>query len=797
MLMKKLISVTLFFFYAYTGLVWAQENKHIIKINNHKFIQIEPYTDRIIRIRVSDHKDFPETLMERYGIIKTDWNKTEFSAENKDDKKIIATSSFKILTDKKTGSISVKDLKGRTIIDNISFLDDHDKTVSGLRKSLNSKFKKTKRGTGIIGDTGSTAEKKDRKKVKNINKNSVISFSLKKDERFYGGGSTSRDHVQHRGEALRMWATYQIAEVPVPFMMSSDGWGIFNNTTQLNFFDIGRFDKNKMFLYNTTGDTDLYLMLGESMDEVIDLYTTVTGKPYLLPKYMYGLAFGGNTIEDQMDIMDDAYNFRNEEIPCDLFWIEPQWMEKYYDFSTSKDWDFDKFPGEKWWNKGLDIKRNEYNTLFIHKLHELGFKLGLWLCIDHDLSIAEEDQVAENKGTKLSGKEHWFDHLTKFIDEGVDGFKLDPGHTLNEHPDRKYYNGYTDREMHNLNQVLLQKQMELTYRNYKGIRSYHHYCGGYAGAQHWGALNSGDNGGGRIALFDQINLGLSGLMNTSCDVMEVEENNLAAMHMGFFLPWVQVNSWYGLLHPWYLPPEEKEAFRFYSQLRYDLIPYIYSTAINGTLTGKSIVRAMALEFPDDRNTDDLTFQYMFGDHFLVGVSSDSVYLPKGNWIDFWTGEKIRGGKTVKSVFPKNRGGSLFIRSGAIIPCQEHKQYITTGFYDTLILKIYPEGRTSYTLLEDDGISYEYENGIIARTEFICNVQKDKITFSVTLKNDHYKKELENRRYEMQMFCDKPKKVILNGITQKEEDWKYNNEQKLLTFSFKTNSKKTVKLDIIK
>jgi alpha-glucosidase (family GH31 glycosyl hydrolase) len=188
---------------------------------------------------------------------------------------------------------------------------------------------------------------------------------------------------------------------------------------------------------------------------------------------------------------------------------------------------------------------------------------------------------------------------------------------------------------------------------------------------------------------------------------------------------------------------------------------------------------------------------MFGDHFLVGVSSDSVYVPKANWIDFWTGEKIRGGRTVKSVFPKNRGGSLFIRSGAIIPCQEHKQYITTGFYDTLILKIYPEGRTSYTLLEDDGISYQYENGIIARTEFICNEQKDKITFLVALKNDHYKKELETRRYEMQMFCDKPKKVILNGITQKEEDWKYNNEQKLLTFSFKTNSKNTVKLYIIK
>jgi alpha-glucosidase (family GH31 glycosyl hydrolase) len=579
--------------------------------------------------------------------------------------------------------------------------------------------------------------------------------------------------------------------------MSSNGWGIFNNTTQLNFFDIGHFDKDKMFIYNTSGDIDLYLMLGESMDEVIDLYTTVTGKPYLLPKYMYGLAFGGNTIEDQMDIMDDAINFRNEEIPCDLFWIEPQWMEKYYDFSTSKDWDFDKFPGEKWWNKGMDIKRHEYNTLFIHKLHELGFKLGLWLCIDHDLSIAEEDLVAEKKGRKLSGKEHWFDHLTKFIDEGVDGFKLDPGRTLDEHPERKYYNGYSDKEMHNLNQVLLQKQMEETFRKHKGIRSYHHYCGGYAGAQHWGALNSGDNGGGRIALFDQLNLGLSGLMNTSCDVLEVGENNLSAMHMGFFLPWVQVNSWYGLLHPWYLPPVEKEAFQFYSQLRHNLIPYIYSAAINGTLTGKPIVRAMALEFPDDRNTDDLTFQYMFGDYFLVGVSSDSVYLPKGNWIDFWTKEKIKGGKVIKSVFPENRGGSLFIRSGAIIPFQKQKQYITTDFQDTLTINIYPEGKTSYTLLEDDGISYKYEDGIIAKTIFVCDEQKDKISFSVNLKNDHYKKEMENRIYEIRMLCDKPKKVIINGIRQKEEAWNYNNEQKLLTLSFKMNLKGSVEMDIIK
>jgi len=792
--MNKYLSLLFFLFFLSTNRVLAQENGYIIKLQNNKYISIVPYTDRIIRIRVSGSSDFPESLMERYGIIKTDWDKTDFRVENEKDRKIVSTNRFKLFIEKKTGKVTVKDISGETVIDNISFFNNEDKIVSGLRTSLNREFKKTPGGTGIIGDTNYPADKENVKNVEIIKQNSVISLSLKSDERLYGGGSTSRDHVQHRGEALRMWATYQIAEVPVPFLMSSNGWGIFNNTTELNFFDIGKFDKDKLLIFNTTDNIDFYIMLGESMDEVINLYTTITGKPYLLPKYMYGLAFGGNTIEDQMDIMDDAVNFRNEEIPCDLFWIEPQWMEKYYDYSTSKDWDFDKFPGEKWWNKGTDIKRNEYNTLFIHKLHELGFKLGLWLCIDHDLSIAEEDNIAEKEGKPQSGQEHWFDHLTKFIDEGVDGFKLDPGRTLDEHPDREYYNGYADREMHNLNQVLLQKQMELTYRNHKGIRSYHHYCGGYAGAQHWGALNSGDNGGGRIALFDQINLGLSGLMNTSCDVLEVEENNMSAMHMGFFLPWVQVNSWYGLLHPWYFPPKEKDAFRFYSQLRHDLIPYIYSAAINGTLTGKSIVRAMALEYPDDRKADDLTFQYMFGDYFLVGVSSDSVYLPKGNWIDFWTGEKISGGKTIKSVFPENRGGSLFIKSGAIIPFQKHRQYITTEFYDTLIVKVYPEEKTFYTLLEDDGISYKYEDGIIAKTEFVCDEHKDKITFSVNMRNDYYNTKLTNRVYKIEMFCDKPEKVILNGITLMKEDWNYSNDYNRLTFSFKMNS---TKLDIIK
>ena len=145
-------------------------------------------------------------------------------------------------------------------------------------------------------------------------------------------------------------------------------------------------------------------------------------------------------------------------------------------------------------------------------------------------------------------------------------------------------------------------------------------------------------------------------MNTSCDVMSAKDE-MAALHMGVFLPWIQINSWFGLLHPWYFPDKEKAMYRDYIQLRHDLFPYIYSAALNGHLTGMPILRSMPLVYPDDRNVDDMVFQYMFGDNLLIGVFSDSIYLPKGDWIDFWTGEQLRGeGKEIRHAIPDNRAG---------------------------------------------------------------------------------------------------------------------------------------------
>ncbi len=776
--LKRFLIFLLAFAFAFqSGHPQDAKNAFSFKLKNEKFLNIQVCSDQIVRIRVSDKAEFAPTLMEKYGILKTDWKDVTVTSKKEKGNKVIQTSGFQLMVNEDSGELSLKNSEGKVLVQKLELVHKASVPVAKeLAQSLENLFGKEKHGGGIIGDANYTGEKSKTDQISG-SVPSLIQFTLSPDERFYGGGSTSRANIQHRGEALRIWATYQKTEIPMPFLLSSNGWGIFNNTTFLNFFDIGRFQKDKLYAYNTSGDLDFYLMAGNSMSEVIKQYITITGIPYVLPKWAYGLAFGGNTIENQFDLMNDAVRFREEKIPCEVFWIEPQWMAKNYDFSTSKTWNQDKFPGEPFWEVNK-MPKYENHTLFVHKLHQLGYKLALWLCIEHDMSIAAEDQVAAVSGKPQSGQEHWFNHLTNFMDQGVDGFKLDPGRTLDEHPDRKYYNGSTDAEMHNLNQVLLPKQMQETFRGHKGIRAFQHYCGGYAGTQHWGASTSGDNGGGKDALFDQLNLGMSGFVNTSADVLEGVEDNIAGMHLGFFLPWVQINSWYSLHHPWFMPPIEKEAFTYYAQLRNSLSLYIYSAALQGNQSGMPILRAMPLVFPDDRKADNLIYQYMFGENLLVGVFSDSIYLPKGNWINYWTGEKIEGGKTVHYKVPANRGGLLFVKSGAIIPMQKPMLYIGEHPTDTLVLKVYPEKQSSYTLLEDDGKSFDYEKGMIASTLFECNAGNDKTELTIQPTEGKYEEMIISRTYQIQLYTSKePRSVLING--QKTGNWKFEPLGKLI------------------
>ena len=470
---------------------------------NGNTVRVDVCDEGIFRVRISPRKEFEESLMERYGCIKTDWAPVKTTESSKGNEWTVATKGYSLTVNKKTGVISLKDAKGNSVVREIKLLDDGDKLSTSLRETINKKWEAlnvTSNGGGIIGDEQEFA-KMDKREIPGAMKISTISIKMEDGERFYGGGSTSRDHIQHRGELLRMWTTYQHTEIPMPFMMSSRGWGIYDNTTRKSFFDLGTIQKDLFNIVNSYDEADFFLMAGPDMPAVLNEYTLVTGRTYVLPKWAYGLCFGPNMREEQFDILHDAAMFRQTDVPCDVFWLEPQWMAKRYDFTTKKRWNYDRFSPEPYWVQD-QYPKQLHHRLFIGKLRSMGFHLGLWLCEEYDLSLVEEDLIALREGRDTSGQEHWMDHLKNFMDQGVEGFKLDPARTIDNHPDWPYYNGSTDAVMHNLNQVLLPKQMAELGRNYNNKRTWHHYCGGWSGTQHWGASTSGDNGGGKTALYD-------------------------------------------------------------------------------------------------------------------------------------------------------------------------------------------------------------------------------------------------------------------------------------------------------
>lgn len=754
----------------------AQANPtHKVKINDGLTVSVEACSGSIFRIKVSPRKDFTESLMERYELIKTDWSEVKTDISDKGGVWTLKTPEYSLAINKKTGVMTVKDAKGGKVIREVRFLPEKEGLCGEMRSFINEKYADLKvadNGGGIIGDDNGKFGEVDKHEIPAADAVSILSISMEDGERFYGGGSTSRDHIQHRGEFLRMWTTYQQTEIPMPFMMSSRGWGVYNNSTRKSFFDIGNQQKSKFNIINTFDEADFYLMMGKDMPAILNEYTLVTGRTYVLPKWAYGLCFGPNMREEQFDILNDAVRFRQFDVPCDVFWLEPQWMEKRYDFSTKKKWNYDRFSPEPYWLQD-QYPKTMHNRLFIGKLRSMGFHLGLWLCEEYDLSIQEEDIIAERTGGKLSGQEHWMDHLTVFMDQGVEGFKLDPARTIDNHTNWEYYNGRTDKEMHNLNQVLLPKQMRELGRKYNGKRTWHHYCGGWSGTQRWTASTSGDNGGGKTALYDQLNLGMSGFLNTSCDVMSVpRELEMQGLHFGLFLPWVQINSWFSMMHPFYYAKEEQDIYRFYVKLRYSLAPYIYSMALEAAQNGMPIVRSMPLCFPDDRNCDDMTYQYMFGDNFCVGIFTNEIYLPKGTWTDAWSGEKIVSkGETFTREYPSNRAGLLFIREGAIIPTQPDVEYLGARPFDRVILKVYPHGDSAYTMLDDDGESYEYENGGVASTLFESHERDGGVDVVVNPVQGSFKGMPSEREYSFRIQRDsRPASVSLNGAAV--QDWTY-------------------------
>ena len=672
-----------------------------IKTNNAN-IELRCVENGIFRVRISTTEEFPESLLSKYNILR---ESGECCCASFDGAKLSC------------GDFSLA-VEGESVI------------LSGTKSPVKFTY------DGFEG-----------KAYKN--KGFTLGISLDDEERIFGLGDESRDHIARRGTVSRIDIRNIASYGPIPYIMSSNGWGVLLNCTYASVFDIGATDKNLISISAHKGIVDFYIFAPKSgkLADILELHGRVAGKPIMMPKFAYGYTFVLNEQTNAREMLYDCLNFRREDISCDMVGLEPQWMTKHYDTSIDKKWDEERFYIPGW----LPDNQSGPETFF-YALREMGFKFSLWLCQNYDLLWEEERQCGER--AKEFGKEYtyegasildphfacpmymdglthkeipWFDHLKKFCDNGASCFKLDGAFQVNDHPDRLWAGKYFDDEVHNVYPVIYVKQMHEGFTGHTGRRAVVYTPCVYAGTQRYASSWAGDTGGGYDPVVAMLNFGLSGHSNATCDM---EATSLEGIHYGFLTPWTQQLGWRTWNQPWFLRDELSTAIREYSHMRNSLFPYIYSMAHKANETALPMTRALSLMWPEKAEYDYITNEYMFGDSFLVAVFDMKVTLPEGKWVDYFTGDVYEGGQTFEYKCPQGKGGAMMVKAGSVFCTQDYQKYIEKSIPDNYHINVYPGGCGSFTLYEDDGYTYDYEDGKVAKT--LIELCGDESAFELTV-----------------------------------------------------------------
>ncbi len=652
---------------------------HILSYGTNN-IEIRAVAEGIFRVRISATEDFGESLLERYNLISEPADLVQSDLQDS----TVTTGDYKAVLDSSSNKLTF---------------------FGGCKAPL------TVFLPNVLQKTGYHLE-----------------LSLDQKEKLYGLGDVNRETLNKRGLKPTIWIKNVFSYGPCPYIMSSRGWAILLNCTYQQNYDLGATYNDKILIDTMGGPIDFYIFMADNMKDTLELYTRITGRPIMLPRAAYGITNVCNEEYGAHELLNDCMLYRKSDIPCDIMGLEPGWMDKHYDFSVDKMWDFDKFHIPQW----NPVNQTGCFTYF-YNMRRMGFKLSLWLCCDYDLLWEEEHtslvETTPNFDKAVIFDEHfghnslmdkftkpgepWFEHLKKFVDNGASAFKLDGANQINDHPDRLWAGKYLDAEVHNVYPVIYAKQMKEGFSDYtKGRRAMIYTPAFYAGMQKYAATWAGDTGGGADTLVSILNYALSGNSNSSCDM---DIYYIEGIHYGFLMPWSQTLSWRSWSLPWFLGDEIEDIWRRYAKLRSSLFPYIYAMAHNASNTGMPIARPLCLIFPEEEHLAEAKNMYMFGENFLVAAFDMNICLPKGKWRDMFTGEIFEGGESFIYKIPKGYAGGLFAKEGSVWVTQQPKPYLDSPIPSEYTINLYPGKDCEFTLIEDDGVTYGYLNDEVAKT----------------------------------------------------------------------------------
>ena len=559
-------------------------------------------------------------------------------------------------------------------------------------------------------------------------KHVVETMRLFADEHIYGLGEKFSD-LDKRGKRICSWTqdalgnSTQRTYKNIPFFMSTRGYGVFINSPREIIYDFGNRSLVSYSFLVKDELLDYFFIYGPSFKKILDIYTELTGKAPVPPKWSFGLWMSRYSYNDRDEIEKVARGLREREVPCDVVHLDPGWLRARQECDLV--WNHETFPepGE-----------------MISKLKEMGFKLSLWInpYVPRESELFQEGEeygffakgnesiyylepwdfhMYQNRGViDFSNPEavDWYKQkLRKFLELGVAVFKTDFGESAPK--DATYHGGVSGGEMHNLYPLLYTKAVFEAVEEFYG-KGIIWARPGYAGIQRYPVCWSGDVKSSfqtiPCTLRGGLSLGLSGVPFWSHDI----GGYLGEPTPELYVRWAQFGLFcsHSRCHgttprePWEFGEEALRIFRDYVKLRYRLLPYIYSCAHVSSKTGLPMIRAMILEYQDDPNCYDEDTQYMFGESFLVAPvfneeGERTVYLPAGKWIDYWTKEEQEGPRSITCRAPLERL-PLFVKSDSIIPMGPDMNHVGEKPFDPITLDIYLRSHAEFTLRDDGEVA---------------------------------------------------------------------------------------------
>ncbi len=506
-------------------------------------------------------------------------------------------------------------------------------------------------------------------------------FSLMPDEKIFGCGE-SFTKMNKYGQKINLYTcdpngveTTSMYK-PIPFYMSSRGYGVFVHSSTPMTMDFGNSYGATNALWLGDESLDMFLFVG-SPKEILNEYTNITGKASVPPLWSFGLWMSRISYFTQKDGMDVATKLRANRIPTDVLHFDTGWFETDwrcdYEFSPSR------FPDPQ----GM-----------IDSLNKNGFKTCLWQLpyfvpknklfpeiVQNSLHVKNangnipfEDAVLDFTNPATIA---WYKNkLSKLLNMGVAAIKVDFGEAAPY--DGIYANKRTGMYEHNLyplryNQVVSDLTNQLHGERIIWARS------GWAGSQrypiHWGGDAETSYMGMEAQLRGGLSLGLSGFTFWSHDIGGFTKRTPEALYRRW-LPFGMMSS-HSRCHgqppkePWDYGEDFQSYFRKVVELKYKLMPYVYSQSVLAAHQGLPMTRALFVEYPNDRGAWDIENEYLFGSDILVaplfeeGILERDVYLPGGNWIDFQTGKNYPPGW--QKIKANDLEAIILIRDGAALP----------------------------------------------------------------------------------------------------------------------------------